>query len=167
MWLRALNRDSGSGLPLDYRCFLMQLGDGGAGPYYGLQTLEDSLYIDLDRKTAGDLLDPSTPFPHNAPWRMLYKGDVYDQAAYQAFEKDYFSPKWATGLLRVCNYGCGASMNLVVNGPGYGQIWMDSRGNDDGIYPVLHPESNRPMTFLEWYRVWLDESTAKLRVSGR
>lgn len=37
-------------LPQDYRAFLEQIGNGGMGPYYGLETLADGLCASLDYK---------------------------------------------------------------------------------------------------------------------
>ena len=151
-------------LPEGYRCFLSELGNGGAGPYYGLQTLSDSLYENLVYKREGQLMDPATPFPLTGPWNMKYEGDVDNHEAHMAFEDEYFDSRWSTGLLRICNYGCGASLNLVVNGPEYGRMWMDSRGGDGGICPDPCLAQNSRVVFLEWYQLWLAECEDKLKI---
>ena len=147
-------------LPPDYRGFLIHVGNGGAGPYYGLQPLEDSLFVDLDYKRDDDLLDPSVPFPFSAPWNKAFEGD---ESEYEAFEEQYYHSKWETGLLRICNYGCGISMNLVVNGTEYGHIWVDDRGNDGGIYPDPFFDQTGRTKFIEWYNLWLDKSLEELK----
>lgn len=151
------------GLPKEYRDFLKHVGNGGAGPYYGLQTLADSLYADLDYKRPGELVDPTVPFPFSEPWNMKFDGASEDEEAYEIFSAEYFSERWETGILRICNYGCGVSLNLVVNGPEKGNIWVDDRGNDGGIYPDPFFEQTGKTSFIEWYMMWLDNSLSELR----
>lgn len=150
-------------LPEEYRSFLKRIGNGGAGPYYGLQSLEDSLYADLDFKRPGEFVNPSIAFPFQKSWNMEFTGDEEDEDAYEAFQREYFSEKWETGILRVCNYGCGVSLNLVVNGSEKGNIWVDDRGNDGGIYPDPYFEQTGRTSFLDWYLLWIDTSLKELR----
>lgn len=145
-------------LPEAYRRFLIEIGNGGAGPYYGLQTLGDSLFASLDYKRANELLDPSKPFLLTEAWNMTFEGDSRDEREYQAFEEEYFKDSWVNGLLRICNYGCGVSLNLVVNGAEYGNIWADDRGNDGGIYPDPYFGQSERTQFLDWYILWLNKS---------
>ena len=58
-------------LPDEYKQFLQEFGDGGAGPAYGLKTLAEGLYADLDFPDKENLVDPSLPFPHTEPQMML------------------------------------------------------------------------------------------------
>lgn len=153
----------GISLPGDYRLFLLTLGDGGAGPYYGLQKLEDSLFIDLDYKRKGELLDLSKPFELTSAWNMEFDGDPENEEQYNQFQGEYFSDKWANGLLRICNFGCGVSMNLVVNGCEYGNIWVDDRGSDGGIFPDLYFQQTSRTSFIDWYLLWLDTSSSEFR----
>ncbi len=57
-------------LPASYRAFLAQVGNGGAGSYYGLEPLENSQYEDLDSHNQAYLIDLSQPFPHTEPWNL-------------------------------------------------------------------------------------------------
>ena len=150
-------------LPKDYRMYLLLVGNGGAGPYYGLETLEDSLYVDLDYKRENEFLNPSLPFEITEAWNMDYKGDPDNEDEYEKFEEVYFDDKWTNGLIRICNFGCGVSMNLVVNGPEYGNIWVDDRGSDGGIYPDPYFEQTGRTTFLEWYNLWLKKSLGEAK----
>jgi len=149
-------------LPLEYRQFLTEIGNGGAGPYYGLESLNDSLYTDLDYKRPGELINPSIPFPFVDAWNMEFKGDLEDDSAYEAHTAEYYSDKWETGILKVCNYGCGVSINLVVTGAEKGNMWVDDRCNDGGVYPDLYFDQTERTTFLNWYSLWLDRSLAEL-----
>lgn len=145
-------------LPEDYRCFIMNIGNGGAGPYYGLETLENSLFADLDFKRENEFVDPSIPFPITEPWNLEYEGNEDDESEVESFDEQYFDPKWDSGILRICNFGCGVTMNLVVNGAEYGHIWVDDRCNDGGIYPDPYFGQTERTSFLEWYEMWLKRS---------
>jgi hypothetical protein len=150
-------------LPSDFREFLIRVGNGGAGPYYGLESLNDSLFIDLDYKRVGEILVPSIPFPLSEPWNIEFAGDPEDEEAYEEFEREYFDGNWSCGLLRICNFGCGVSLNLVVNGEEYGNIWVDDRVNDGGIYPDPYFDQQQRVKFVEWYELWLDRSIQDLK----
>lgn len=150
-------------LPDEYRVFLKKLGNGGAGPYYGLQTLQDTIFDDLDYKVAGEYLNPTIPFPHTEAWNMKYSGSEDDEEAYEEFCDEYFQAKWATGLLKICNFGCGVAMCLVVNGPEKGNICVDDRSNDGGIYPDPYFNQVTKTGFLTWYSLWLDNSISELK----
>lgn len=83
-------------LPEDYVLFITTLGNGGAGPYYGLERLENGLFSDLDYRAEAPLLHPSLPFVHTQAWNPEFVATV-DEALdpeayrrqYQVFEKDY------------------------------------------------------------------------------
>ncbi|TDF37246.1 SMI1/KNR4 family protein [Alteromonadaceae bacterium M269] len=150
-------------LPDEYRAFILEIGDGGAGPYYGLQRLEDSLFEDLDYKVEGEFVNPSIPFPFDSAWNMEFQGDDEDDDAYREFQERYFSSEWETGVLRLSNFGCGAFLNLVVNGKEKGNMWVDDRRSDGGIYPDSFFEQTTRTSFLDWYLLWLNHSLIKLK----
>lgn len=130
-------------LPQDYRLFLQTCGNGGAGPYYGLKSLQDSL-----AGTGREFL--VTPFPYAEAWNM---------AADEATEDYYFADVHVTGTLSICHEGCGHEVLLIVSGPERGFLWGDSRVSDGGLYPLNNPLTKNPrMTFLEWYQLWLQGS---------
>lgn len=81
-------------LPTDYRYFLARVGNGGAGPFYGLEPLGTFGY------------DLSKPFPLT-----------------QATERFVSEEGYCPGALELCHQGCGIFSYLVVNGPAYGTIW--------------------------------------------
>lgn len=150
-------------LPEEYRSFLILAGNGGAGPHYGgLEKFEHGLFIDPGHQQESGLLDPSTPFAMTKPWNM-HNDQLADPESDEAFYAEYYDPKWASGLLRICNYGCGVFINLVVNGDEYGNIWVDDRANGGGFYPDKYFGQTGRTTFLEWYMLWLDESMKKLK----
>jgi len=157
-------------LPEEYVLFLTELGNGGAGPFYGLEPFENVLYEDLDYKKEENLLNPSIPFPHTIPWNMDFEPTVDEEENEEEFEKQmeefnnvYYSSEQMTGAIALSNYGCGISINLVVNGDEYGYLWTDDRGNDGGIYPSFELGNEKKIKFLDWYELWLDTSLEQIR----
>lgn len=96
--LEAFEAEHGVRLPEAYRDFVATVGNGGAGPYHGVEPL----YAE------GDL---SRPFPHVA--------DPEDGG-----EDEAETP----GTILLCHYGCGLYFHLVVNGPAHGSVWYYERG---------------------------------------
>ncbi|TYP71981.1 SMI1/KNR4 family protein [Paenibacillus methanolicus] len=150
-------------LPEEYRAFLMLAGSGGAGPYYGLERPEEGVYTDLDYKS--ELNDVSGCFSYTEAWNAEtdWDDERLSEEEQEALENDYFGPDKSAGLLRISNFGCGVSINLVVNGPSYGQIWIDDRVNQGGIYPDHYFDNTERLTFLTWYETWLDRSLDEIR----
>ncbi len=142
-------------LPTEYVDFLTKLGNGGAGPCYGLFPLGNFSDVEI-----GDL---ASPFPHTVHWNP-YPQSESDPAAYQACENEYFEPKWISGALPICHQGCGYYDLLVVAGPEYGNIWTDGRVSDQGIAPASSA-NNRRLGFLDWYNDWLDSCLAELNAT--
>ncbi len=146
-------------LPTDYKNFLTQIGNGGSGPYYGLNRLSD-WGAELENKT-NDFL--SCDFPHTELWNLSnsfddIEDDYYKTDAYIWWETEYYSDKQITGSMHICHYGCGVLYILIVSGKEAGNIWIDDRANYEGIYPVISKNTGKKMDFLEWYGEWLDEN---------
>ena len=142
----------GIALPGDYRAFLTQLGNGGAGPAYGVSKLgEAPLGWEPRpfREIEGYVGCLSKPFPHTAAWN-----DYRDTAKYEG-------P--IDGAIPISDIGCGSMFWLVVAGPEAGHIWCDSRADYAGLAPM--PDDASRKTFLEWYLDWLHKELAK-RVQG-
>jgi len=88
-------------LPADYRRFLSVLGNGGAGPYYGLEP-PGTFRRDLSR-----------PFPFTTATDALTDEEPERLAV----------PDEYPGILEFCHQGCAIYSYLVVNGPAYGTVW--------------------------------------------
>ena len=150
-------------LPIDYRNFIKTIGNGGTGPAYGLYKLEDwNLELDIENN-----IFLSTNFPHKEKWNKKYSGDENDldyteSEEFINWELEYFSENHITGSIRICHYGCAIYYLLVVSGLEKGNIWIDDRANDEGIFPFSN-ETKKRYTFTEWYNEWLSESEKKLK----
>ncbi|MEU7990816.1 SMI1/KNR4 family protein [Streptosporangium canum] len=129
--LEAIEARIGVRFPADYRTFLTRLGNGGAGPYYGVHGLRpDGAWARFP------------PFPFTREWEPPDQDDEdYDDVMEGAFE----------GLLPVAEHGCGYRSHLVVNGPAAGQVW----GDWTCVGEVLAPEAE---SFGTWYHDWLESS---------
>ena len=163
--VRSFERSYNIHLPAEYREFLLQIGNGGAGPYYGLESLEDGLFKDLDYRRKAGLINPALEFPFSEAWNLEY-WNIEDPQKAAATEEEYYDSKWANGLLRISNFGCGVSMNIVVNGKEYGNIWVDDRCSDGGIFPDGYFGNEGRITFLTWYELWLDKSLKEVAGNG-
>jgi hypothetical protein len=157
-------------LPIGYVTFLTTLGNGGAGPFYGLEPFENGIFEDLDYKRKDDLLNPSKPFLYSDAWNMEFEPTVseeenkkeYDRQ-YEEFADVYYDSERRNGVIAICNYGCGVFLNLVVNGQEYGNIWTDDRGSDGGLYPTVQLGEKSKINFLDWYELWLDNSISEIK----
>jgi hypothetical protein len=143
-------------LPNGYANFLTHIGNGGAGPFYGLEPLENALFDDLDYKRPDSLLNPGKPFPHTKPWNLQFQSLVDEDENEEEYEKQlsgfqekYYNNEHMNGVIAICNFGCAVSLNLVVNGQEYGNIWTDDRGSDNGIYPSQELGNKDGITFLD------------------
>ena len=180
--VRAFETRYGLTLPEDYRSFLLEVGNGGAGPCYGLLP-----FASFGTYKVGDLREQ---FPHTVAWNMPegwfknlpdpWDGEgeqlptswpsieamldavgalpVNEDAARRRKELEswYFSSEHVNGALPICHEGCGYYDLLVVQGAAYGSVWIDGRASDQGLAPVLS-ESGEPLSFGTWYMNWLQD----------
>jgi SMI1 / KNR4 family (SUKH-1) len=163
-------------LPSDYRNFLLEVGNGGAGPGYGLYRMPGIEYENVIPETPypekSELF--SKPFPLTQAWNNL---DLITENKATCFvNRDaYFDDKFTQGTFTIANYGCGIYAMLVITGEQRGKIWIDDRTNDNGIYPTslsfchsfhdadtddLPPDNNeeQPLSFYDWYEDWINRS---------
>jgi hypothetical protein len=153
----AFEKRYGIQLPADFALFLTEVGNGGAGPFYGIEPLEDMLFNDLDYKKKSSKIDLTKPFPYKEPYNIDFPEDISDEEL-EALEKDYYAHYHVNGRLNVSNYGCGVTIGLIVNGEDYGKMWSDDRGSEAGVYPSFELGNEDKIAFLDWYELWLDNS---------
>jgi hypothetical protein len=121
-------------LPDDYRTHLTEVGNGGAGPYYGLMRLDHPAQLGLLRG----------PFGFSAPW-LPEQGRV-SEAAW----RDHLDDRWLRGTVGLAHLGCGMVAVLVVDGAARGQVWCDARGHGAGLFPI---HASFQEFYLEWVRM--------------
>jgi len=139
--LSGMERDFRAMLPEQYRQFLLEIGNGGAGPYYGL--------FELAGRDPEDLTDYSAlgqPFP---------------------WTKKVLRPRRALpGALFICHYGCALRFFLVVTGKSKGEVWHDWRADGRGCYPATDAKGE-PLQFFDWYLQWLDSALASCQAKNK
>ena len=144
-------------LPDSYREFILKFGNGGCGPDYGLLKIETGILDIPHYPEESDIIKLSNVFRFDNFWNL----ENFPDDDYQLWEKEYEDSKWSDGMLRICHQGCGVFLNLVITGKERGNIWVDDRVSDGGIYPVNHHKGKSKTDFTEWYLNWLNESIEK------
>lgn len=138
-------------LPADHRAFVTRLGNGGAGPYYGLLPLDQwgkaALAYGTDEGALPrDLLSRDSPLRDGltgVDWIELLGGDRprrFDPRAWHPYQ----------GTLALCHLGATHYALLVVTGSARGRV---CNVDLDMQAPKFSPEKS----FLEWYEAWLDD----------
>ena len=140
-------------LPEEYRIFLSNVGNGGAGPYYGIYALG----MNGDTALSDDvLLNLPKWFLHQDDWDV--PADIPDP------DHRYYSDDVMQGAMPICTVGCATDYWLVVSGPSRGQIWLDSRADHNGIEPIFDDEDEFA-TFGTWYDQWLKQMMIQVGVA--
>jgi SMI1/KNR4 family protein SUKH-1 len=125
-------------LPADYRRYITEIGNGGAGPYYGvfpLGYMDDGFDIaswDRPHSIVGDL---AAEFPYREAWNDLtgtpeelaQENEEEYERLMNAFEDRYFAPSVMNGAFPICHMGCALRVWLVVSGEQRGCLWRDGR----------------------------------------
>ena len=150
-------------LPEDYRAFLREAGNGGAGPYYGILSLETSLGR-LAEVYGTEVLGHD--FPHTADvdfGEALGQPADFDEhlarleddpdyaAGFDRMQAEYYEPELNGGMLPICDYGCGDFFQLVLRGTRRGTVWANCVEGATGLYCL-------EVDFLSFYEAWLDDA---------
>jgi hypothetical protein len=145
-------------LPEDYRDFILNVGNGGAGPCYGIYPLrpEGNIHPGMANPSRIDL---SVPFRWAEPWNVEWLAQIDWDAGERPDDcrlEEYLDVRHIAGTLCICHEGCGDFWLLVLKGNERGHLWMDGRGNFSGIFPESDAHGAR-LTFSQWYLNWLDD----------
>jgi hypothetical protein len=164
-------------LPPEYRAFVTDIGNGGAGPYYGVYPLGYEHHLrtltQWDERLLGDL---SAPFPHRDAWNLPAEfwaeepdppadmppeeEDRLMQAWDARLEEHYWRRDVVSGAIPIADMGCALGAILVVTGPGAGTVWEDLRADHQGIRPATDKSGAR-LSFGQWYLQWLNTGISK------
>lgn len=161
----SFERRWGMKLPADYREFLLDVGNGGAGPFYGVFRMGEWDGAGEGEPWKADIIgDPSKPFPHRGQWNEApnyasapkdVESDEYDRWV-QLEDARYYPPALTDGSIPICTEGCALRFLLVVTGPEAGHVWYDSRADGKGLFPM--GEGQGRLCFSDWYLAWLENS---------
>src|SRR5262245_24779674 len=115
-------------LPTGYRRFLLEVGNGGAGPGYGLEPLDTEATLDF----------VAEQFPLDKLWIWDAEDLQPDPLRIDACRH---------GWIKIGTEGCGLDWVLIVSGSQRGNVWSI---DDQGAQPCAPGRS-----FLSWYLLWL------------
>lgn len=130
-------------LPEEYRAFLKHVGNGGAGPGFGVEPLSSAAPNGGESQGERSL---AAQFPYTRAVRIDLEAESRLESEY---EGDF------PGCLYLSDLGCGIHGFLVVTGPCRGQVWTDETSNGRGIWPTA-------FHFNAWYSEWLDQAFLQL-----
>ncbi len=163
----------GARLPEEYRAFLLEVGNGGAGPGYGIERVERTTdgwqWTGHGVTTAAKLGVPFQPFDqqvyaeHDA--KRPVESDFPDHGSFMEASRawvqrfDDLHDEETFGAIALSHQGCGYYWLLVVSGPEPGTVWDDSRAADMPLSPLTDPAGQR-LTFERWYLDWLTRAEA-------
>ncbi len=141
--IASFEAEAGVTLPEEFSEFLQVVGNGGAGPYYGIAPLRPRPYADTLRSAC--MLSPDMTQQQWNERTAFLEDPKMPQA-----EKDRRLSELYGGLLEIGMMGWTFEMRLVLTGPYRGRIVYIDRTHQ---IPFFTYEAN----FLEWYERWLDE----------
>ena len=145
--IQEFEEQQGIRLPEEYRDFLMLVGNGGAGPYYGLYGLK-ALKEDLSDSHGGVMEEPVI-YPKMSE-------EEWDRMADPEGRRKGEEVHPYAGILPIGTQGCTLMTGLMLAGPYRGQVvYYD----EDFCGP---PFFAREKGFLEWYDWQLQELYVKL-----
>jgi hypothetical protein len=163
-------------LPSDFREFLTEIGNGGAGPFYGIFPLgkgDDNFSLRVWEEADVGIL--SEPFPFGEEWNDVSAMPPHDlvdrdESEYwkqmEAFQTTYWGTALVNGAFPICHQGCALRILLVVTGPQAGYLWDDRRSEYAGLKPVRLADGS-PATFFGWYDEWLKGCLESVHSLGR
>jgi hypothetical protein len=161
-------------IPEEYRQFIIEVGNGGAGPFLGISGIPTEW--DLDDLAAPFIYTKRTLDRSNSC--VLQQIDALDESdanfdeEYDRLTLQYWTETNANGALHICEYGCALRFFLALNGVERGNIWFNATADLNGFFPVYLAMASNPSTewchhdrdtiervgFARWYEAWLDRS---------
>ena len=155
-------------LPDEYRSFLNKIADGGAGPFYGLYSLNEGveklgIAEDAPRQdyVAHFVKFPITREESTRYVDKLLKSDKERKVYFDRDDYPEYTPALGSyttncipGVIYLSEYGCGGYYVLVVEGDCYGEVWYTQEGH---LAPLIN-SNGTIFSFFDWYEYWLDKS---------
>ena len=145
----AYEKANGIQLPEDYRQFITTVAGSGTQPFYGLYSLFEG--------SKKEEVNVSKKFPYT----VRKPCNLEEMQELSAEEYDAAFEEADAGYVFLCHEGCGMYSVLIVNTEDketYGTVWYYDLANDAGIYPLIHPDSKKTMSFLDWLEYYVDQT---------
>jgi len=134
----------GFAFPAGYREFILEVGDGGAGPFYGLKQ-RFTFFGQTLREREGSLGSRPTIYRKAAlgeDWKTELLGSGWGEMDDDDLETLFFQ-----GTLSLCDVGCAIEIVLALNGPLAGCVIQTD-------YGFTVPAVWQPSAFLDFYEEW-------------
>lgn len=159
-FVRSIEEKYGFTLPEDYFHFITEVGDGGAGPDYGIQPFTDFLQEGRDTYSKRyweeyrySLAKPFVPRPMKA--QEVEEFAIATKEAYENYPDHYFICEEESetefcdtkGYFTLGTHGCQWDFGLVITGEKRGQVFDT---DNEGAYGFV------ANSFMEFYQRWLD-----------
>ena len=152
-------------LPAEYRHFLTAIGNGGAGPFYGVfpfgmmdAGFGQASWID-HQGIVGKLSEPFAPAE-----KLHGKSNGRATARSDRGTTASLGPSPLNGAIPICHIGCALRIWLVVTGQKAGHLWYDGRAEQSGLSPLRNADGS-PTTFAMWYEDWLIACLREVRLA--
>ena len=153
-------------LPEEYKIFLTQIGNGGnehrsqvgnsgAGPYYGIYKLGHKYQLFM-----GNIAFPTLEYLTKEPFFNSETTKEEWEKISENMSENIFERVYA-GILTIGACGCAGYMGIMLNGENAGRV---VHTYDEIEYC---PRFARETNFLDWYENWLDSIISGLSFSGR
>lgn len=136
--LAAFERRRGTRVLREYREWRTLVSDGGAGPMLGV--------FPLAKEAENAAIDCAADFPFTAENPCAAVPEGADAERSRNIAQIY------RGMTFLAHEGWHVQL-LILRGAVSGQVWWHSHAHACAA-PILHPETRRPLTFLDWYELW-------------
>lgn len=142
-------------LPDEYVAFITCLGNGGAGPDYGLYSLQKAI-DETDKDT--DISKTSLFTSNKRLKEFMDKNNKVSGADEQFCD---FS-KVFNGTMEINTEGCTFRNNIILNGCNAGKVIAICWDTIEEEIETFNCKKEL-VNFLDWYEKWLDDSTKNLK----
>jgi hypothetical protein len=165
--LAAFEKKHDVGLPADYRAFLKEAGNGGAGPFYGVFKLGqmDRNFGFQSWENGRAVAALARPFPHRERWNL--PPEEIERIQKPEDDAEILRVYWIAmdGAFPICHEGCALRDWLVVTGPEAGHVWHDATADFSGWSPFSFDgrssADGRRITFADWYLTWMERALSE------
>ena len=131
--------------------FITQLGMGGAGPGYGLLSLDNALsQLDDDGFTCKERLNQTCKFTSSNLKRLTWLENIGGPNWGDNYNDELWTP--FSGLLAVSDFGCTCYDAMPLNGDLAGRVLQLTTDVDE----TLPPKLTKHKDFLSYYDHWLE-----------
>lgn len=144
--IRKVEKERHVKLPEEYVFYLTKVGNGGAGPYYGLYSLEKVLAEDRNPYLGQIFEQTVTTQLTGEQWREhIHRLDELGESIETDADYEEYQSKLLSNMMPIGTQGCTYDNLLMLSGGDAGRImYIDWNMEEDG------PPFDTGMSFLEW-----------------